>query len=887
MKKNFAMALFILIAAIAAFGQKDVRGTENAPPSRYVSKTEPARIPRLETPPTIDGQLDDATWANATVFGDFIQTDPGDNIAPSHPTEVMMGYDAKHLYIAFKIIQDRDKVRATVARRDNIFNDDHVGVYLDTFNDQRQAYALFFNPLGVQTDGIFTEGRGGDYSVDIVMDSKGVLTPEGFTVEVAIPFKSLRYEAGKGKMWGVHIHRYFKHANNEINSWMRLKRGSNSLLDQAGKITGLEKISTTRQLEINPSFTPSQSGRRSRHTFDGNPAGRFVNEGLSAEFGLATKFSLTPTITLDFAYNPDFAQVEADAPVTTANLRFPIFFPEKRPFFLERIDIFQTRMNLVNTRAIVDPDLAVKLTGRRGNNTFGLIYASDNAPGNYSEDEREDLLQCQQRRLSDPSVVCGIERFVDKNANIGVLRIKRDIGRQHHLGFFATTYNFIGRHNHTAGFDGRFRLSSKTVAEFQVIGTNSRRNFYDSESDRTLYRTGNGFGYSYLVERSGRNWFISVDGEGRTSDYRADVGFTPRVDTNRHRSLIRYETERDATKPIIFKRVFNETEASHDWQGRTQNWSTNTRGTLGLQRQTIVYAGVEFGYERIMEREFGASRNANRRGAFFGSDSERSSPRKGIYVVMESQPVKQWFFRFGVLIGNGDLDFDFGAGPKYPRVSPIGLLNRNSPFPPGSAENPLDPGPGKKLDIFSVVRYQPTAAWQIELNTSHVRLVRNDTKKVAFDDNIFSLRSTYQFTRNTLRVCASTIQTSRRACARSWFWAGRRIPARRCSPVTTTITMFTATTHTPDSANPVFAATVAHFSSKPLTFFVRVFNDIGGGFRLCSLYPNYSFTRLPLLRSSLRQVPVKCWSWRKPRVTAERTAWQRVSGWNSAPWRTP
>jgi hypothetical protein len=169
----------------------------------------------------------------------------------------------------------------------------------------------------------------------------------------------------------------------------------------SGHITGLEGIETTRQLEINPSFTVSQSGRRTRYTFDGDPAGRFVNDGIKGEFGMTAKFSLTPTVTLDFAYNPDFAQVEADAPVSTANQRFPIFFAEKRPFFLERIDIFNTRMNVVNTRAIVDPDIALKLTGRRGRNTFGVLYASDNAPGNYSLDEREGLRGCQQRRLAD------------------------------------------------------------------------------------------------------------------------------------------------------------------------------------------------------------------------------------------------------------------------------------------------------------------------------------------------------------------------------------------------------------------------------------------------------------------------------------------------------
>ena len=117
------------------------------------------------------------------------------------------------------------------------------------------------------------------------------------------------------------------------------------------------------------------------------------------------KYTLSPNVTLDAAINPDFAEIEADAPVVSANQRFPIFFEEKRPFFLERIDIFQTRMNVVNTRAIINPQIAAKLTGRRGKNTFGVLYASDKAPGNYSFDEREDLNNCRRSRLADPTFV--------------------------------------------------------------------------------------------------------------------------------------------------------------------------------------------------------------------------------------------------------------------------------------------------------------------------------------------------------------------------------------------------------------------------------------------------------------------------------------------------
>ena len=722
-----------------------------APALRYVRKDEAVRIPRLESAPVIDGQLDDAVWRNAALFGDFLQTNPGDNVAPTHPTEFMMGYDAKNLYMAFRVKQDRNTVRATVARRDNIFNDDYVLVHLDTFNDQRQAYLLFFSPLGIQADGTFTEGRGEDYSLDIVMESKGVLTEDGFTIEVAIPFKSLRYEAGRDKRWGLHINRRVKYKNNEYNSWMPTNRSVSGWLNQAGHITGLEGIETTRQLEINPSITLSESGRRTRYTFDNDPAGRYVNDGIKGEFGTTAKFSLTPAITLDFAYNPDFAQVEADAPVTTANQRFPIFFPEKRPFFLERIDIFRSGLDVVNTRAIIDPDVAVKLTGRRGRNTFGLLYASDNAPGNYSKDERQGLFECQLARQTDPTVECGIERFVDKNAHIGILRVKRDIGSQHNLGIFATTRHFIEQHNNTGGLDGRFRLSPKTVTEFQVLGTTSRANFYDPDLDRTLYRTGNGFGYRAYLERADRNLYMNYLAIGRTRDYRADVGFTQRYDSNYLGSYIRYETDRDRKKAIIYKRVQNATNITYDWRGRSQYEITDTSGMLALQRQTYVQAGFQFGYERVFEHEFGANRTSTRPGAFFGPDPERSSPFKAIQWFVETTPNKQFFAFFFMDYTWGLMDYDLGNGPDFPRASRAALLN---------PDNGYDPGPGNQLFIDSSFRYQPTAAFQTQLNYNKRRLVRHDTGLVAFDDNIFSSRSTYQFSRNTfarLRLDYSTL----------------------------------------------------------------------------------------------------------------------------------
>ena len=215
-------------------------GKFNLPPE----KREPVVIAKFAMPPVIDGKLDDEVWKTAPVLKDFYQTAPGNNTAPSKPTEMMLGYDEKNLYIAFKCYDERDKIRATIAKRDEIFDEDNVRVWLDTYNDQRRAYILGFNPLGIQQDGIYTEGQGADFSVDIVMESKGVIEDWGWSVEVKIPFKSLRYVAGKGKLWGFNAARNIDRFNDELDSWLPDDRNISGFLIKHGKITGLEDIKT-------------------------------------------------------------------------------------------------------------------------------------------------------------------------------------------------------------------------------------------------------------------------------------------------------------------------------------------------------------------------------------------------------------------------------------------------------------------------------------------------------------------------------------------------------------------------------------------------------------------------------------------------------------------
>ncbi|MCA1817704.1 MAG: carbohydrate binding family 9 domain-containing protein [Acidobacteria bacterium] len=747
----------------AAAGGRTIRTTSGVI-TLPAEKSQPIRIARFDKAPAIDGKLDDEIWKHAAVFKDFYQVQPGDNIAPSKPSEAFIGYDSKYLYLAFHAYDDPSQVRARIAKRDNIFDDDFIGVYLDTYNDKRKAVEFFFNPLGVQADAVRTEGSGEDFSIDFVHVSKGMLTSDGYTVEAAIPFKSLRYTAGKDKLWGLHVFRRIQRFNTELDSWMPLSREVSGTLIQEGYINGLEGISTERTLELVPSLTVSETGRRARAFAPvvlGEPPaflpGRILNEPVKLDPGLTVKYGITPTVTLDAAFNPDFAQVEADATVVTANQRFPIFFEEKRPFFLEGKEIFQSPITIVHTRAIVDPDYAVKLTGKEGRNTFGLLVASDNAPGNFSEDE------LNERRLfvisgATPDIRAAravsfqhfFDKFVDRNATIGVLRLKRDVGRENSLGFIATTYNFPDRYNDVAGFDGRFKLDPKTVVSFQLVGTRSHRPFYNPEINRSVDRRGDAAGYSWNFDHSERHYGLNFNGEGYTHDYRADVGFTTRTNTNVFRANPRWNSEPKPKNKVISYRFNPALDYSTDFQGRSQRWDIQPMFGLSLHKQSTVIVGYRRAYERLIEEEFGPKRlpartDANgvshdaQAGAFFGPDSERSTNKTSFIGIFETTPAKQYYFFLQVIRDLHVFDFDFGAGPKFPRVSPAALR-----FGQGA---PLDPGAGKLWNIQGSVVYQPSNALRTSLDYTKQQLVRDDTRLTAFDDNIYSARATYQFTR--------------------------------------------------------------------------------------------------------------------------------------------
>ncbi|HYJ47210.1 MAG TPA: DUF5916 domain-containing protein, partial [Pyrinomonadaceae bacterium] len=429
------------------------------------------------------------------------------------------------------------------------------------------------------------------------------------------------------------------------------------------------------------------------------------------------------TVTLDVALNPDFAQVEADATVSTANQRFPIFFEEKRPFFLEGKDIFSTLISAVHTRTIIDPDFAAKLTGKLGRNTFGLLVASDNAPGDFTNEQRYD---------PEALPVAG-DRIIGKNATSSILRLKRDVGKENSLGFLATTYNFAGRDNYVGGFDGRFRFNKQTTLDFQVLGTNAHICDLGATREDDTCLTRNGFAYAYNFNQNRRHLSINFNGAARTSDYRAFVGFTRRTNTNSHNSNIDYTTEPHPKRRIVSWDFYNYLGGNFDWQGRMQNWNDEFQTGPNLQRQSFIRVGYNWGYERIFAREFGLD-------SFAGARSESSIRSKNPFIYLGSTPTKRLSFFYFLAYRWGNHDFDFGAGPRYPRVSPAALLDPDAP---------LDPGRGGLLYTNGNVTYKASQDLNLTLSFNKNRLKRDDNGRIAFDENIFSLKGTYQFTRFT------------------------------------------------------------------------------------------------------------------------------------------
>lgn len=463
----------------------------------------------------VDGILDEPAWASAVTVPLNYEWLPGDNIQPPVRTEALISFDEAYFYIGFRAWDDEpEAIRAHLMDRDDVrafVQDDHVGFMIDTFNDERRAFQFRINPLGVQVDGIFSELDGiEDFSWDIIWSSEGRITEEGYVVEVALPFNQLRFPSSdEPQTWGVVAFRSWPRSVRHRIRSHAFDRGHSCILCQINKVDGFQQLSAGRNIEFVPTTTARRTDRRAGENFDS-----FEDGSVDPEFGFSGRWGITSNMILNATINPDFSQVEADVAQLEGNERFALFFEEKRPFFLEGLDFFQTPLQAVFTRTIIDPRGGFKVTGKAGRHAIGAFAAQDR--GN---------------RLVLPSNQQSGTAFIDDDVTSGVLRYRRDVGSGSAVGVLYTGREGSNYRNHLGGVDAFLRLSNANTLTLQAL----RSSTVYPDSFQTVYGqpagTLQGAGITTSFAHTSRNWQVLAAYEDVSPEFRADGGFVPRVDT--------------------------------------------------------------------------------------------------------------------------------------------------------------------------------------------------------------------------------------------------------------------------------------------------------------------------------------------------------------------
>ncbi len=467
--------------------------------------------------------------------------------------------------------------------------DRHLGVLgvVDTFQDQRRSYIFAANPLGVQYDALWTEGvegnpaargrgrqiagssGGADKTFDTLWHSKGKLTDKGYLIWMAIPFKSLRFSSTPQQTWAIIFLRNIPRVN-ERAFWPRVSSRIEGRLNQAARLEGLENISPGRNIQLIP-YGTFRSFRALDTRDDQLP--QFVRDRADPDAGLDAKLILKDSLVLDLTLNPDFSQVESDDPKVTANQRFEVFLPEKRPFFLENASFFQTPINLVFTQRIADPQLGVRLTGKLGPYAIGAMLIDDQSPG-------------KQVPENDP--------LADKRALFGIFRVNRDLFRQSTLGLTFTDRELEGSFNRVGGIDGRIKLNENWVASFQGVASSTK--FLDGSRlagpafDVHLFRTGWHFNHI-------------TDYNDRSAGFTTLTGFDPRPDIRRVAQFTTYQF-RPEKGHLLAWGPHLDLNRVWDHQGTRLDWVLNPWFNLDFIRETSVAVGYLAKRERLRPQDF-------------------------------------------------------------------------------------------------------------------------------------------------------------------------------------------------------------------------------------------------------------------------------------------
>lgn len=614
---------------------------------------EPLTIPRLSGTPRIDGSLDNPVWAGALKIEDFVQLSPKANGVPTERTVAYLGHDEKNLYIAFRCYDSQpNRIRCSVTGRDNCIEDDWVIIMLDTFNEKRRAFTFILNPIGVQMDMIRIEEGGSDNmdpSWDTVFFSEGRIDEEGYTVEAAIPFKSLRFPAGEIQEWNIVLGRNIPRAG-EIIVYPQYSRDIPGLLAQGRSFRLLGDIQRGGNLEVMP-FVTSLKRQGDRVSF--GPGGNL-------------KYGVSSSMTLDFTANPDFSQIETDAPQIDYNLRYALRYPEKRPFFMEGMEIFRSpEIETVYTRQIIDPAWGAKISGKSGRFTYGLLSAYDMHPA-------ESLWDIHNG-----------EGSADTRAFSSIFRTKADVGSGSYLGLTVTDKELgVGTWSRLGGLDGQLRFKDRVFFNFQALASSSSREGDRSDLAPALY------GELYYTTK---HWSLGGFYKAMHPDFQASLGFVNRTDYQSAGGFasFRIYPDKKYLNQIQFRLQAGQRDGYSD--GITQD--TWLRGQV--QFRLTEFNQVFVMYENAMER-------------FAGIDFKKQSLSVQAQTMLISWMPFGFFFLMGDSINYDPDDAFLGASNTYGLFANFKPSNRLQMGVDFSKQTFWRTAGGERLWDYNVVRQRTT-----------------------------------------------------------------------------------------------------------------------------------------------------------------------------------
>jgi hypothetical protein len=507
-------ALLLLAGPLVAQVAQVAPADEPKNPAAAADQKRHFEITRATSPIKVDGVLDEEAWQSALVVDLPYEWFPGDNVPASVKTDALLTFDGEALYIGFRAEDPKPgSIRSHLMDRDGIvaFNqDDHVGVILDTFNDERRAFQFRVNPFGVQVDATFSEiDAQEDFSWDAIWASEGRITETGYVVEIAIPFKQLRFpRTDAPQTWGFEAFRSYPRSVRTRISSKITDRAKDCLLCQLGKVSGFSGIAPGRNLELTPTVTASRTD-----AVDTFPNGDLVKGDEKVEPGLTARWGITPNTTLNATINPDFSQVETDSAQLEVNTRFALFYPEKRPFFLEGADLYLTPLQAVFTRTVADPDWGVKLNTKEGKNSLGVFVADDDI-----------------NNLVIPSNQNSATAFLDQKITTGVMRYRRDLGQYSTVGVLYTGREGDDYHNRVAGLDGFFRFTPSNTVRVQYLDSDTQYPGQIAEDFGQEIDAFGGDAFHVQYDHFAKTWKGFVSYQDLDPRFRADSGFIPRVD---------------------------------------------------------------------------------------------------------------------------------------------------------------------------------------------------------------------------------------------------------------------------------------------------------------------------------------------------------------------